>query len=88
MNEDSHMVKVWDVPTRVFHWLLVALVALGTVTGFLSPEWWMDIHIWLGYGIVVLVVFRLVWGCSVPNIAASAVSPSLPAKSSTIYAVC
>lgn len=63
MSDGSHRnVKVWDAPTRIFHWLLAALVTLGTITGFLSPEWWMGVHIWAGYGIVILVVFRLVWG--------------------------
>jgi cytochrome b561 len=32
-------VKVWDLPTRLFHWLLVCLVAVGVVTGFVTPEW-------------------------------------------------
>lgn len=58
----KHKVKVWDLPTRLFHWSLVALVAVGLVTGFLSPEWWMGVHLWAGYGTVLLVIFRLVWG--------------------------
>ncbi len=53
---------IWDLPTRLFHWLLAALVVVGSVTGYLSPEWWMGVHIWAGYGIVILMVFRLVWG--------------------------
>ena len=61
-RENVHTVKVWDLPTRVFHWTLVALVAAGLITGFLSPEWWMGVHLWAGYGTVLLVVFRLVWG--------------------------
>ena len=55
-------VKVWDLPTRLFHWLLVLLVATGVVTGFIAPEWWMGVHIWAGYGLVALMAFRLVWG--------------------------
>lgn len=61
-NEMHQPVKVWDLPTRIFHWSLVALVAIGLITGFLSPEWWMGVHLWAGYGTVLLVVFRLVWG--------------------------
>lgn len=57
-----HKVKVWDLPTRLFHWSLVALVVSALVTGFLSPEWWMGVHLWAGYGTVLLVIFRLVWG--------------------------
>jgi cytochrome b len=55
-------VKVWDLPTRLFHWILVLLVAVGVFTGFVTPEWWMGVHVWAGYGLVALMVFRLVWG--------------------------
>ncbi|HEU5482512.1 MAG TPA: cytochrome b/b6 domain-containing protein [Sphingomicrobium sp.] len=50
---------VWDVPTRVFHWVLVALIAFS---------WWsaeydrMEWHLWSGLGIMTLVLFRLLWG--------------------------
>jgi len=62
MTGQTGKIKVWDLPTRIFHWSLVALVILGLVTGFISPEWWMGVHVWAGYGTVLLVVFRLVWG--------------------------
>ena len=62
MSDHKKKIKVWDLPTRIFHWSLVVLVATALVTGFLSPEWWMDIHIWAGYGIIFLIIFRLVWG--------------------------
>src|SRR3990170_460214 len=55
-------VRVWDLPTRAFHWLLVLLIATGTVTGLVAPEWWMGVHKWSGYGVVGLIAFRLVWG--------------------------
>lgn len=55
-------VRVWDLPTRVFHWALVFLVAGAVFTGFVTPEWWMGVHVWAGYGLVALMVFRLVWG--------------------------
>lgn len=51
--------RVWDLPTRLFHWLLVALVGLS---------WWsgkndrMDLHIWSGIGVLTLLAFRLLWG--------------------------
>jgi len=62
MPEKDRKIEVWDLPTRIFHWSLVTCVAIGLVTGFLSPEWWMGVHTWAGYTTVVLVVFRLVWG--------------------------
>lgn len=60
-------VKVWDLPTRLFHWGLVLLVLVGVVTGFVTPEWWLGVHIWAGYGLVALMVFRLVWGICGPE---------------------
>lgn len=69
MVEDTKRlrVRVWDLPTRLFHWLLVLLVAGAVLTGFVAPEWWMGIHLWSGYGIVALIVFRLVWGVFGPE---------------------
>ncbi len=59
---EPQRVRVWDLPTRIFHWSLVACVAIALITGFLAPEWWMGVHIVAGYGLVFLLVFRLVWG--------------------------
>ena len=58
----ARRIKVWDGAIRVFHWALVSAVAVGFITGYVSPEWWMGSHIWAGYATVVLIVFRLVWG--------------------------
>ena len=58
---------VWDLPTRLFHWLLVAAVAVALFTGFVAPEWWMGVHLAAGYLIVLLLVFRLVWGICGPE---------------------
>lgn len=50
---------VWDLPTRLFHWTLVVLVALA---------WWsaendkQDLHLYLGYGVLSLLLFRVGWG--------------------------
>jgi cytochrome b len=54
-------VRVWDLPTRLFHWLLVGGVALALYTGYAAPEWWLQVHLWAGYGIVALLCFRFVW---------------------------
>jgi cytochrome b len=40
----------------------VLLVASAVFTGFVTPEWWMGVHVWAGYGLIALMVFRLVWG--------------------------
>jgi cytochrome b len=50
------------VPTRLYHWLQLAVVASALATGFLAPKWWLGVHVWLGYGVAGLVVFRLIWG--------------------------
>jgi len=63
----AHLVYVWDLPTRLFHWLLVASVFVALFTGFIAPEWWMGVHLAAGYMIVLLLVFRLVWGVFGPE---------------------
>ena len=51
--------RVWDLPTRLFHWLLAGLIAFS---------WWSvkyhhtDWHIWSGCAILTLLIFRLLWG--------------------------
>src|SRR5574343_290664 len=55
----SNKVKVWDVPTRLFHWTLLAMFA-GM---WLSAEnGQLQIHTKLGVAMLVLVVFRVLWG--------------------------
>jgi cytochrome b len=54
-------VLVWDVPTRLFHWMLVLLVALAWVTGEAEGSMFA-VHKLAGYGVAVLLVFRVIWG--------------------------
>ncbi|MBB1076011.1 cytochrome b/b6 domain-containing protein [Rhodoferax sp. 4810] len=56
-----HKVRVWDVPTRWFHWLLTAAVIALVVTAKLGGSA-MEWHFWLGYAVLALLIFRLVWG--------------------------
>jgi cytochrome b len=54
-------IRLWDLPTRLFHWLLVLCIVAAVVSGQLGGnliEW----HGRIGLFIVGLVVFRLVWG--------------------------
>lgn len=53
-------VLVWDAPVRVFHWLMVLSFAGAYLTS--ESETWRLWHVTLGYTMVGLVVFRLVWG--------------------------
>lgn len=52
------MIRVWDIFVRVFHWSLVAAVAVA----WLSGEEWDDLHIIAGYVVAGLVAARLLWG--------------------------
>jgi cytochrome b len=54
-------VLVWDLPTRLFHWLLVALVAFSFYSGK-TGGLLMTYHEWSGVAILVLVLFRVLWG--------------------------
>jgi cytochrome b len=53
--------RVWDLPTRLFHWTLVVLIAFSIVTVKLGGLW-MDWHMRSGYTILALVLFRILWG--------------------------
>lgn len=52
-------VPVWDLPTRLFHWLTAVLVLAAYVTLRLD---WMTWHVWIGDAVLVLVGFRVLWG--------------------------
>jgi len=58
-NPHTHRVKVWDLPTRLFHWLLVALIVVLGVSGELGK---LDVHMLVGPAVVALVLFRIIWG--------------------------
>ena len=50
---------IWDLPIRLFHWLLAGLIAFS---------WWSaefhydDLHIWSGMAVLSLLIFRILWG--------------------------
>lgn len=57
----SEKIRVWDLPTRLFHWALVLCVSgLFTTAWFGSSDllW----HFRFGYATLSLLLFRLVWG--------------------------
>lgn len=55
------MVRVWDAPTRLFHWALV-LCFVGLVVTSQVGGMAMDWHFRFGYGVLTLLLFRAVWG--------------------------
>lgn len=54
-------VRVWDLPTRLFHWSLVACLAGLVATGYVGGAM-IHWHARLGYLMLALLLFRLVWG--------------------------
>jgi len=59
--KDDPRVLAWDGPTRAFKWALVALVLGGWLSnkfGASVPAW----HKWNGYAVLILIVFRILWG--------------------------
>lgn len=57
----QHTIRIWDLPTRIFHWALAASVVGLVITakvGGNAMEW----HLRLGHCVLALLVFRLVWG--------------------------
>lgn len=55
----DRIVQVWDLPTRLFHWLTVVLVVAAYLTERMN---WIDLHVRVGESLLVLVLFRLLWG--------------------------
>ena len=56
----SQRILVWDIPTRLFHWTLVLSFAGAFLTS--ETERYRDLHLVLGYLMLGLIVFRLIWG--------------------------
>jgi cytochrome b len=55
-------IRVWDLPTRVFHWLLFLGVLVALITGDEGEEGVLSIHQLFGFLVMALLVFRLGWG--------------------------
>jgi cytochrome b len=59
MSSADRRIVIWDIPTRLFHWLIVALIVAAYVTWRLD---WMNAHAKVGDAVLTLVIFRLLWG--------------------------
>jgi cytochrome b len=57
----AHRLRVWDLPLRLFHWLLVALLATSWISAELGGNA-MQVHQWSGVSVLTLIVFRIAWG--------------------------
>lgn len=52
-------VRVWDAPTRLFHWTAVSLVAFSWFT---ADNGLIKLHLWSGSALLALLIFRVLWG--------------------------
>ncbi len=60
-DEGQPETLAWDLPTRLFKWTLVVLIITAWVSsGFADPD--MTVHKAAGYGILTLLVYRVLWG--------------------------
>jgi cytochrome b len=51
--------RIWDLPTRLFHWILVVLIFAAWLSAWRD---WMKIHVLFGLTVLTLLLFRLIWG--------------------------
>jgi cytochrome b len=54
-------IPIWDVPVRLFHWVLALLVVFSFVTGKVGG-YWLEWHMRSGFCILTLLAFRIAWG--------------------------
>ena len=57
----KNIIRVWDLPIRLFHWLLVLCIAGSLISvniGGNAIQW----HAYFGYSILTLLIFRIIWG--------------------------
>jgi cytochrome b len=61
----TSVVRVWDIGVRLAHWLL----AVGFVVAYVTEgdKEVQQVHVWAGYGITLIVLWRLVWGLVGPE---------------------
>ena len=76
-NKAMKTARVWDLPTRLFHWALVGTVCTGWYLGEYRSFSTIQLHFYCGYATGALLAFRLLWGLVGPrNIRLSALFPS------------
>ena len=55
------IIRVWDLPIRLFHWLLVVSIVLSFITVKIGGNA-MEFHALIGYCVLTLAIFRICWG--------------------------
>ena len=61
MSDETYSVRVWDLPTRIFHWALALCVFASLTSAWLGGNA-MAWHLRFGYVVFTLLGFRLAWG--------------------------
>lgn len=59
-NNSSTRVVIWDLPTRIFHWLLLSSFLIAWLT--YEDNRFLFVHVYGGYVFFSLLVFRFIWG--------------------------
>jgi cytochrome b len=59
VSQRLRQIRVWDAPTRLFHWALVVLLGLSWLA---ESRGWMELHFLSGYSVIALLLFRVAWG--------------------------
>jgi cytochrome b len=57
---DKQSYLIWDLPVRVFHWLIVMLIGYSWYCVEIAED--MDQHFYSGYCVLTLLIFRILWG--------------------------
>jgi len=61
LNGMKKTIRVWDLPIRLFHWLLVLCIA-GSLISINLSDAAIEYHAYFGYSILTLLIFRIIWG--------------------------
>lgn len=61
-SSNRSTIRVWDLPTRLFHWMFATCVIGAIVTAKSGNILWMEWHIWFGIIALALLIFRVIWG--------------------------
>ena len=85
MNQTKQRIRLWDLPTRLFHWGLVIAVAGAVITGQIGGGL-IELHGKFGIAIAGLLAFRLAWGVLGSTYARFAQFFPTPAKVKTYLA--
>jgi cytochrome b len=78
-HKTAPTLRIWDLPTRIFHWLLAVSITGALITINLGGGW-MEWHVRFGIASFVLLLFRVVWGLIGPRYARFSQFVTTPAK--------